>query len=65
MQDFIVDEKSWTIRDIVVDTMKWWPGGHVHVHPAYVERIALNERKMHLRLTREQVKLSGAPSARR
>jgi sporulation protein YlmC with PRC-barrel domain len=64
VRDFIVDETSWAIRDIVVDTRKWWPGGHVHVHPGYVERIDWNERKLHLRLTREQVKLSGAPSAR-
>jgi sporulation protein YlmC with PRC-barrel domain len=65
VEDFIVDEKSWAIRDIVVDTLKWWPGGHVRVHPEYVEHIDWNERKVHLRLTREQVKLSGAASARR
>jgi hypothetical protein len=35
------------------------------VHPEYVERIDWDERKVHLRLTREQVKLSGAASARR
>jgi sporulation protein YlmC with PRC-barrel domain len=65
VQDFVVDEDTWAIRDVVVDTMRWWPGGHVRVHPEYVERIDWNERKVHLRLTREQVKLSGAASARR
>jgi sporulation protein YlmC with PRC-barrel domain len=65
VQDFIIDDKSWTVRDIVVDTLKWWPGGEVRVHPAYVERIDRGERRMHLRLTRDQVKLSGATSARR
>jgi sporulation protein YlmC with PRC-barrel domain len=65
VEDFIVDDRSWAIRDIVVDTLKWWPGGHVHVHPEYVELIDWSERKMHLRLTREQVKLSGATTPRR
>ena len=64
VEDFLVDEKSWAINDIVVDTLKWWPGGHVRVHPEYVERIDWSERKMHLRLTREQVKLSGAGTPR-
>lgn len=64
VQDFILDEKTWAIRDVVVDTMKWWPGGHVRVHPEYVERIDWHERKMHLRLTRDEVKLSGAATAR-
>jgi hypothetical protein len=42
-----------------VDTMKWWPGGHVRVHPEYVERIDWGERRMHLRLTRDEVKRAG------
>jgi sporulation protein YlmC with PRC-barrel domain len=65
VRDFVVDDDSWTIRDVVVDTRKWWPGGRVRVHPQYVERIDPAERKVHLRLTREQVKLSGARTARR
>ena len=50
---------------VVVDTRKWWPGGHVRVHPAYVERIDRERRKVHVRLTRAQVRRSGARSARR
>ena len=65
VEDLIIDDKSWTVRDIVVDTLKWWPGGQVRVHPAYVERIDRSRRRVHLRLTRDQVKLSGATSARR
>jgi sporulation protein YlmC with PRC-barrel domain len=65
VQDFVLDDSTWAIRDVVVDTMKWWPGGHVCVHPEYVERIDWSERKVHLRLTRDQLKLSGARSPRR
>jgi sporulation protein YlmC with PRC-barrel domain len=65
VEDFVIDDERWTIRDVVVDTLKWWPGGVVRVHPEYVERIDRERRKLHLRLTRAQVKLSGALSPRR
>jgi hypothetical protein len=37
----------------------------VRVHPAYVERIDAGARKVRLRLTREQVRRSGAVTPRR
>jgi sporulation protein YlmC with PRC-barrel domain len=36
VQDFVVDDRTWAIHDVVVDTMKWWPGGHVCVHPPLI-----------------------------
>jgi hypothetical protein len=65
LDDFVVDENDWAIRDVVVDTRKWWPGGQVQVHPEYVERIDWGERRMHLRLTRDEVKNAGAQTPRR
>lgn len=60
VEDFVVDERTWAISDVVVDTRKWWPGGQVRIAPSEVERIDWNGRKMHLRLTREQVKAAAA-----
>jgi hypothetical protein len=65
VQDFVVDERDWAIRDVVVDTRTWWPGGHVRVHPAYVERIEWGEKKMVLRLTLDEVRNAGAQTPRR
>lgn len=56
VDDFVVDERSWSISDVVVDTTKWWPGGRVRVHPDDVERIDLEGRKVHLRVTRDEVR---------
>lgn len=64
VEDFAVDETTWAIEDVVVDTTRWWPGGQVRVHPQYVERIDWKDQKVHLRLTREEVKRSGAESPR-
>jgi uncharacterized protein YrrD len=61
VEDFVVDERSWAIRDLVIDTRTWWPGGHVSISPESVERIDWVNRRMHLRLTRDEVKRAGAP----
>jgi uncharacterized protein YrrD len=60
VEDFIVDELSWAIRELVVDTRVWWPGGHVHVAPGFVERVDWGERTVYVRLTRDEVKDGGA-----
>jgi hypothetical protein len=54
--DFAVDERTWAIRDVIVDTTKWWPGGEVRVAPQEVERIDWHEGKVHVRLSREELR---------
>jgi sporulation protein YlmC with PRC-barrel domain len=60
VQDFVVDEGTWAIRGVVVDTKKWWPGGLVQVRPADIERIDFDAHKVRLRLTRDEVKRGAA-----
>ena len=63
--DFIIDDESWTIRYLVVDTKNWWPGKHVLVAPGWIERISWEEGKVFVNLSREDMKRSPAypPSA--
>lgn len=61
VHDFVFDDESWAIRYLVVDTRKWWPGGRrvlIGVH--WADRIDWATRKVHVRLTREQVR--GSPA---
>ncbi len=59
VHDFIFDDDSWAIRYLVVDTRKWWPGGtKVLVGMNWVDRIDWATKKVHVRMTREQVKSS-------
>jgi uncharacterized protein YrrD len=60
VQDFVMDENSWAISGIVIDTRTWWPGGHLRLRPEAVESIDWHGRTMRLRLTREEVKRAGA-----
>ena len=55
VDDFLLDDRSWTIRWLVVDTGKWLPGKHVLVAPDWVEDVASTERAVRVGLTRAQI----------
>lgn len=56
VDDFVIDPKSWAIRDVVIDTRKWWPGGQVRIAPEQVESIDWAAGTMRVRMTREALK---------
>lgn len=59
VQDFVFDDETWAIRYLVVDTRNWWPGGRkVLIGMHWADRIDWATHKVHVRLTREQVKAS-------
>jgi hypothetical protein len=56
VEDFLVDDATWTVRALVVDTRNWWPGRKVVVPPAAVERVDWGERTVFLTVDREHVR---------
>jgi sporulation protein YlmC with PRC-barrel domain len=59
VEDLLVDDESWAIADMVVDTRKWFPGGkRVLVPPTAVAEIDRPAKKVRVRLTREEVRNS-------
>lgn len=58
VEDFVVDDKNWTIRYLVVDTKNWLPGKKVLVSPQWIEKVSWNESKVFVSLQRENVRLS-------
>lgn len=59
VQDFIFDDETWAIRYLVVDTSNWWPlGRKVLIGVNWADGIDWATRKVHVRLTREQVEAS-------
>jgi uncharacterized protein YrrD len=56
--DFLIDKTSWSIRYLVVDTTNWWAGKKVLVAPAWVEQVDWDRSKVHVTVTREQIKSS-------
>lgn len=59
VEDFIVEDESWTLRYMVVDTRNWLPGRKVLVSPSWVDAVEWAQQKVFVGLRREEVK--GSP----
>ncbi len=58
VEDFIIDDETWAIRYLVVDTRNWWPGKRVLVSPQWIERVSWSESKVFVNLSLETIKQS-------
>jgi len=58
VQDFIIDDETWAIRYLIIDTHNWWPGKKVLVSPQWIERVSWGESKVFVNLSRETIKQS-------
>lgn len=56
---FLFDDEQWTIRYLVLDTRKWLPGRTVVISPASIQAVDMEEKRVLVQLTKNQVK--GAP----
>ena len=53
--DFKVDDRSWAISDIVVESGHWYHGKEVLIAPSQVDRISFEDSKVFVRLTKEDI----------
>ena len=58
VEDFIIDDETWAIRYLIIDTRNWWPGKKVLFAPQWIERVSWNEAKVFVNLPRESIKQS-------
>ena len=58
VEDFIIDDETWAIRYLIIDTRNWWPGKKILVSPQWIERISWNESKVFVNLLCETIKQS-------
>lgn len=56
--DFVIDEQTWVIRYLVVNTSNWWAGKKVLVSPQWIERISWGERRVFVNVPRASIQLS-------
>src|ERR1700691_5449817 len=56
VQGLIVDEKSWAIRYIIVNTSNWWMGHEVIIAPEWIDGVDWLDSKLSINLTRLSVK---------
>ena len=58
VEDFIIDDETWAIRYLVVDTKNWWGGKKVLISPQWIDRISWDESKVFANLSQESIKQS-------
>lgn len=56
VDDFVIDDETWAIRYLRVDTVNWWPGKKVLVATRWVERVSWDESKVFINLSRAAIK---------
>jgi len=54
--DFVIDDETWDIRYLIVDTQNWWPGKKVLISTRWIERISWEEARVFINMTREAIK---------
>jgi uncharacterized protein YrrD len=58
VEDFIVEDETWAIRYLIIDTRNWWSGKKVLVSPQWIERVSWSESTVFVNLLRETIKQS-------
>ena len=70
LYDLLFDDRTWKVRHLVVSTERWFLGRQVLLDPELIEWADRPQRRLRVRLTREQVRHSpnvetDLPAARR
>jgi hypothetical protein len=58
VDDFIAQTEGWAIRYLVLSTRNWLPGKRVLVSPAWVTEVDWQAKRLHIDLTRDEIKHS-------
>ena len=56
VEDFVIDDDTWAIRYLIVDTKNWRPGKRILLSPQWIDKVSWNESKVFVNLTRETIK---------
>jgi hypothetical protein len=58
VEGFLVEEKSWAIRYLIVNTSNWWMGHKVLIAPQWIDNFDWMGSTVSVGLTREAIKRS-------
>lgn len=56
VMDFIIDDKTWAIRYLIIDTTNWFGGKKVLISPKWIQDINWEESKILINLSLEEIK---------
>jgi hypothetical protein len=55
IDDFIIDDRNWRMRYLVVETRNWWAGKRVLVELNWIQSIRWEDGEIYLSLSRDEV----------
>jgi uncharacterized protein YrrD len=56
IQEMLVDEETWAVRYLVVNTSNWWIGHKVLIAPQWISEVSWSNEKVYINLTRQAIK---------
>ncbi len=56
--DFIIDDATWAIRYLVIDSQRWLPKKHVLISPQWIERVSWSRSSVLVGLSRDAIEQS-------
>lgn len=54
--DFVMDDESWVIRELIVETGHWYAGKKIFIASSKIERISYDDSKVFVNLTQEEIR---------
>jgi len=58
VEGMLIDDKSWAVRYLIVNTSNWWVGHKVLIAPQWITGVSWSDSKVSVNVTREAVKNS-------
>jgi hypothetical protein len=55
VDDFLVDDETWAIRYLIVDTRNWLPGRRVLISPDWIQRVSWEDSKVYVDLAKRHI----------
>ena len=59
VSDMLIDEETWAIRYLVIETASWWQGHQILIAPQWIEAMNWADTAISIEMTRQEVK--GSP----
>jgi hypothetical protein len=56
VEGMLVDDETWAVRYVIVDTSNWWLGHKVLIAPQWISEVGWADSKVYAQLTRQAVK---------
>lgn len=55
VEDFVIDDITWSIRYLIIDTRNWLPGKKVLISPQWIDRVSWDDAKVYVNMPRSVV----------